>query len=356
MSRFLSRELANLEPYVPGEQPQERKYIKLNTNEYPYPPSPKVKDILNTKEIDDLRLYPDPETHCLIQAISKYYGLQKEQVFLGNGSDEILAFFFMAFCDKNRMISFPDISYGFYPVYASLFGIDALKIPLREDFTVNAEDYLNLRRNIIIANPNAPTGLYLDLKDIEKILQANQDHVVLIDEAYIDFGGTSALALLPKYENLLICGTFSKSRALAGARIGYAFGSPELIEDLNKIKFSFNPYNINRLSLLAGMASIEDNDYFEGYRREIIKTREETTCALRKLGFYVLDSKTNFLFARHEKIAGENLYSHLKEQGILVRHFKQDRISDYIRITIGTPHEMNEFLRKVTSIVREDLA
>lgn len=356
MSRFLSRELVDLQPYVPGEQPQERRYIKLNTNENPYPASPKVKEILSATEIDNLRLYPDPGTHNLIQAMSEYYGLKKEQIILGNGSDEILAFFFMAFCDQHRKISFPDISYGFYTVYASLFGIDALQIPLREDFSINAEDYFNLERNIVIANPNAPTGLYLELKDLEKILQTNRDYVVLIDEAYIDFGGTSALTLLPKYDNLLICGTFSKSRALAGARIGFAFGSPELIEDLNKIKFSFNPYNVNRLSLLAGVASIEDNAYFESHRQEIIKTREETLHTLHKLGFDVLDSKTNFLFAKHEKIAGERLYLQLKERGILVRHFNQDRISDYLRITIGTPSEMNEFLKKITSIIREELA
>ncbi|HHU60365.1 MAG: histidinol-phosphate transaminase [Bacillota bacterium] len=355
MSRFLSSQLANLEPYVPGEQPQERKYIKLNTNEYPYPPSPKVRDILDTKEIDDLRLYPDPQTRGLVTAMSEYYGLREEQILLGNGSDEILAFFFMAFCDQKRKIGFPDISYGFYPVYASLFGIDALKIPLREDFSINAEDYFNLDRNIVIANPNAPTGLYLELEDIERIAQTNPDHVVLIDEAYIDFGGASALTLLPKYENLLVCGTFSKSRALAGARIGFAFGSPDLIEDLNKIKFSFNPYNINRLSLLAGVASIEDNHYFESHLAKIIETREETSRALRELDFYVTDSKTNFLFAKHEKMAGEDLYLKLKDQGILVRHFNQERISDYLRITIGTPEEMDEFLETMTAIIRGDL-
>ena len=344
MSRFSVRRLAAMKPYIPGEQPQDRKYIKLNTNECPYPPSPRVLEVINNNELSSLKLYPDPEAKVLREALAEYYGVKPSQVMVGNGSDEILAFFFMAFCDEEKKVAFPDITYGFYKVFAKLFGVDALQIPLREDFSIDVKDYIGIDRNIVIANPNAPTGLYLPLEDIERILRSNPDHLVLIDEAYIDFGGRSSIELLPKYDNLLICGTFSKSRALAGARLGYSIGTPEAIEDLNKIKFSFNPYNVNRLTLLAGKAAIEDREYFEDCRAKVIATREDTARRLKSLGFELTDSKANFLFARHPKLSGEECYLKLKEGGILVRYFDEPRTRDYVRITMGTPEEMKELM------------
>jgi histidinol-phosphate aminotransferase len=353
MSRFLSKRFAAIEPYVPGEQPRERKYIKLNTNESPFPPSPQVVAAINEKELNKLQIYPDPEASLLTEAIATFYGVEKNQIFVGNGSDEILAFSFMAFCDQEKKACFPDITYGFYQVYADLLSVEALQIPLKEDLTIDIADYLNCGHNIFIANPNAPTGICLSLGQIETILKTNPDQLVFIDEAYIDFGGQSCLPLLPHYDNLLICGTFSKSRSLAGARIGFAIASPQIIEDLDKIKFSFNPYNLNRLSILAGAAAMADKNYFEDCRRQIMENRQKTIAGLKSLGFEMTDSCANFIFVKHERLSGEDYYLGLKQKGVLVRHFKKPRISDYVRITIGSIQEMEELVRQTAAILDE---
>lgn len=353
MSRFLSKRFAAIEPYVPGEQPKERQYIKLNTNESPFPPSPQVVAAINEQELNKLHVYPDPQASLLTEAIAAFYGVEKKQIFVGNGSDEILAFSFMAFCDEEKRACFPDITYGFYPVYADLLSIEALQIPLKEDLSIDVADYLNCGHNIFIANPNAPTGIGLPLEQIEAILKTNPDQLVFIDEAYADFGGQSCLPLLSRYDNLLLCATFSKSRSLAGARIGFALASPQIIEDLNKIKFSFNPYNLNRLSILAGAAAMADENYFQDCRRQIMGNRQKTIAGLQALGFTMTDSCANFIFVKHEKLSGQDYYLRLKQKGILVRHFQKPRISDYVRITIGSDREMAELLRQTAAIFDE---
>lgn len=358
MSRFLSERFAEIEPYTPGEQPQDFDYIKLNTNESPYPPSPKVLEAVNAEETAKLRLYSDPEVRQLTQEIAEFYGVRPTQVFVGNGSDEVLAFSFLAFCDADHPVCFPDITYGFYKVFAQLFCLDAQQIPLQEDFSVRVEDYCDCGRMVVLANPNAPTGLSLSTDQIERILQTNPDHIVLIDEAYVDFGGESCIPLLGRYPNLIVVQTFSKSRSLAGARLGFAVASEELIEDLNKMKFSFNPYNINRLSILAGTAAMNDRAYFEQCREEILSTRSKTKAALEQLGFQVLDSKTNFLFVRHPDLSGDDYTRQLRKKSILVRHFSQTRIKNYVRITIGTPKQMETLLeatKEILAIRRQEL-
>lgn len=352
MSKFMSKRFDSLEAYTPGEQPQDKKYIKLNTNESPFMPSPEVIKAVNEKEVSSLMLYSDPKASSLIKAIAKNYGVCEDEVFVGNGSDEILAFSFFAFCDKETGIAFPDISYGFYEVYADLYGFNKDIVPLDNDFNVVPEDYFNKGKTIIIANPNAPTGKCLPLSDIERILNANKETLVIIDEAYVDFGGESAVSLIGKYENLLVIQTFSKSRNLAGARLGFAIGNKELIADLNKIKYSFNPYNINRLTLIAGEASVNDKAYFEDCVSKIIKNREKTTMELEKMGFFVLPSKTNFIFAKSDKISGYDLYMKLKNEGILVRHFNKERIKDFVRITIGNEEQMDKFIETIRRIVK----
>lgn len=351
MSRFLSERLAGLSVYTPGEQPKNRKYIKLNTNESPYPPSPAVLEVLNRGEAEALRLYPDPECGALKAAIAKEYGVGTENVFVSNGSDESLSFAFMAFCDERHGIVFPDITYGFYPVYAKLYGVPYEEIPLRADLTLAPADYMSVGRNVVIANPNAPTGLAIPEDEIEKIVRSNPDHVVMIDEAYVDFHGEGCISLTRKYSNLLVIRTFSKSRQLAGARLGYAIGDAALIEDLERIKFSTNPYNINRLSMAAGIAAMEDRDYFKTCRDEIVRTRKYTVRELRRLGFDVTDSRANFVFAKHPCMSGEEIYTKLREAGILVRHFSLPRIADYNRITVGTPAEMEEMIRVLEGIL-----
>lgn len=350
MSRFLSKRLEGLEAYTPGEQPQDKKYIKLNTNESPFPPSPEVIKAINTAEVSALNLYPDPKTSSAKKAVSEHYKIDEDEIILGNGSDEILAFSFFAFCDKETGVCFPDISYGFYEVYADLYNFKKEIIPLDDDFRVVPEDYFNRNKTIFIANPNAPTGLTLSLDDIERILQHNQKNVVVIDEAYVDFGGESAVGLIHKYDNLLVVQTFSKSRNLAGARLGMAIGNKELISDLNRIKFSFNPYNINRLSLLCAEASMKDTQYFKKCAEEIIRVREFLTAELREAGFTVIDSKTNFVFVKSEKISGKDLYLGLKEKGILVRHWESERIKDYVRITIGTQEQILTLIKALKSL------
>lgn len=344
MSRFLSERFARLKAYVPGEQPQNKSYIKLNTNESPYPPAPAVIEALNTREVSDLRLYSDPECKLLRKALADYYKVTPENISVGNGSDEILSFAFMAFCDANIGVSYPDISYGFYPVFADLYGISKNEIPLLGNFSICASDYFNLGTTIVIANPNAPTGVCLSLADIESIVKSNPNNVVVIDEAYIDFGGESCIPLTAKYDNLLVIQTYSKSRSLAGARLGYAVGNSELIADLEKLRYSTNPYNVNRLTLLAGRVAIAEQVYYDNNNAEIIQNREYTCTELQKMGFTLTDSKANFIFASHPKLFGKELYQGLRERGILVRHFDKAKISDYVRITVGTKDQMDSLL------------
>lgn len=350
MSRFLDAKYASLEAYIPGEQPQDRKYIKLNTNESPYPPSPEVIASVNGSDISDLRLYSDPECRILRQKLADRYGVGYDNIYLSNGSDDILNFAFMAYCSDGKKVTFADITYGFYKVFADLYHSDANIIPLEDDFSIDVSKYCGINSTVVIANPNAPTGLTLPVCDIEKILRTNPDNVVVIDEAYVDFGAESCLSLLDKYDNLLIVRTFSKSRALAGARLGFAIASNEIIDDLNRIKFSTNPYNVNRLTLKVGAAAIDSDDYFMNNCQRIARTRERTTSELISLGFDVIPSKANFIFAKSPKIVGADLYSALKKKGILIRHFAKARISDYIRITIGSEEEMEAFVTAIKEI------
>ena len=351
MSRFQSGRLSGLNAYVPGEQPTGMQYIKLNTNESPYPPAPSVIKALTAENLAKLNLYPEPNGTVLTQKIADMYGVLSENVMLANGSDETLALSFLAFCDERRGVAFPDITYGFYPVYTNLFGVDALEIPVRDDFSIDASDYFDLNRNIIIANPNAPTGLTLSLDEIRGIAEHNRDYIVLIDEAYVDFGGESAVSLTKEYDNLLVVHTYSKSRSMAGARLSYAIGQAALISDLVKVKYSFHPYNVNRMTQIIGLASLEAQQYYDENCREIMKTRAYTASELQKLGFSMTDSKANFLFARHPEIHGTELYKLLKNRGILVRNFDKPRTSDYLRITVGTKEQMDALLRETASIL-----
>lgn len=351
MSKFLSDKANSVVPYVQGEQPKDKKYIKLNTNESPYPPSKNVKKIITESNFDDLRLYPDPDISDLKNEIAKKYKIETENIFIGNGSDEILAFSFMAFFNRGDKIYYPNITYSFYSVYSDLFDLNEKKIPLKEDFSINVNDYKNLDSGIVIANPNAPTGILLKLNDVEDIIKTNPNNIVIIDEAYIDFGGESAMKLINKYDNLLVIQTFSKSRSLAGMRLGFSFGNKELIKGLKNIKFSFNSYTINRLSILAGIEAFKDEEYFKESILKIINTREKTKEELKELGFKVLDSKSNFLFMSHNKIFAEDIYLKLKANRILVRYFKQDIINNFIRATIGTDEEMIIFINALKKIV-----
>lgn len=353
MSRFFSARLTALAPYTPGEQPRDMQYVKLNTNESPFPPAPGVIQAISAAEVSRLNLYSDPTARIFEDALAARYGLTPEEVIAGNGSDEILAFAFQAFCDDARGVCFADISYGFYPVYAQLYGINALALPLLDDFAVDPTAYHGVGRTIFLANPNAPTGLALPLSDVEGIVRANPDSVVVIDEAYVDFGGESAVPLIGSYPNLLVIQTFSKARQLAGARIGYALGQPPLIDDLRRVKYSFNPYNVNRLSQLAGRAALDDEPYFAGCIAETVKTREETKAQLKGRGFTVTDSRANFLFARPPGIGGGAFYRALKAGGVLVRHFDAPRIREYVRITIGSPAQMQALLEATDAIIKE---
>ena len=353
MSEFLNEKYKDLEVYTPGEQPQDMKYIKLNTNESPYPPSAGVINAVNCEEVKNLRLYSDPECAKLRAAIAELYNVKKENVYLSNGSDDILNFSFMAFCSETVGAAFPEISYGFYKVFAELYGINYKKIPLKEDFSIDYKDYLGLNRLVVIANPNAPTGRCLEVAEIEEIVKSNPKNVVLIDEAYIDFGGESVYPLTKKYKNLLVVGTFSKSRSMAGARLGFAIADEELIKDLNRIKYSTNPYNINRLTLVAGEAAIKENGYYMENCQKIIEARDYTTACLQNLGFNVIPSKANFVFAESDRISGLALYEKLKARGILVRHFSDEKIANFNRITIGTKEEMEIFIKTVKKILEE---
>ena len=349
MSRFLNKRYEALEAYTPGEQPRDMVYIKLNTNESPYPPAPSVVAAMDAEQVENLRLYSDPTGLSLKQSLAGLYALKPENIFLSNGSDDILNFAFMAFADE-RGAAFADITYGFYPVYAQLHNVKADIIPLEEDFSLDYQKYCGRNQMIVIANPNAPTGMEIPLWQIEEILKTNPDSVVVIDEAYVDFGGTSCYKLIENYVNLLVVRTFSKSRCLAGARLGYAFGSPELIEDLEKLKYSTNPYNVNRLSMMLGCKTVEAEEYYQEVSEKIQSARAWTEKALVEQGFRVLPSKTNFIFASHPAIAGDALYAGLRQRGILVRHFTKARIKDFVRITIGTQEQMEKLLDAVKEI------
>ena len=352
MSRFFTKRLISLTPYTPGEQPKDMQYVKLNTNESPFPPSPGVARAV-AGQVEKLQLYSDPECTALRAMLAKTYGVAPNQVIVTNGSDEVLNFAFMAFADEENPLAFPDITYGFYPVFAELNRIPYTQIPLKEDFSIDPGDYLGLGKTIVIANPNAPTGLCLSLSQIEDILTSNPDNVVIIDEAYVDFGGESAVTLVDKYENLLVTQTYSKSRSMAGARLGFGIGSEKLIADLNTIRYSTNPYNVNRMTEAAGVAALEENDYYMGNCRTIIENRSWTKAALEELGFAVIPSKANFLFAKHPKVDGQTLYLELKKRGVLVRHFEKSRIRDYNRITIGTLEQMNTLVLAAAEIIKE---
>lgn len=351
MSRFLSSRLQSLQAYTPGEQPRDRKYIKLNTNESPYPPSPRVLDAVSREAVSALNLYPDPTCKMLREKLAARYGVGEDMVFVSNGSDDILNFCFMAFCNKEKGMAYADITYGFYSVFAQLHCVPSCVIALKDDFTVDVKAFEECGMNVVIANPNAPTGIMLPLEDIKRIAFANRDSVVMVDEAYVDFGGESALSLLPECDNIIVVRTFSKSRSMAGARLGFAIASPELIADLELIKYSTNPYDINRLTQIAGAAAIDSDEYYFDNAKKIIETREYTAQRLTAAGFKVIPSKANFIFATYPGVCGEKLYSILKEKGILVRHFGSVRIKEYIRITIGTKEEMDVLCGTLEDIV-----
>ena len=353
MSEFFDNgKLSRLVAYTPGEQPADMdRLIKLNTNESPFEPSPAVLKAVDCDAVRRLRLYSDPECGKLIEALSRCYGLPENMIFVGNGSDEVLAFCFHGLCANGA--AFADITYGFYPVFCNMFSTAAKIVPLREDFSISVSDYEGLPQTVFIANPNAPTGIALPLCDIERLLSQNPERLVVVDEAYVDFGAQSALALLKRYRNLLVVRTFSKSRNLAGGRIGYAFGDAQLIADLNKLRYSFNPYNVNSLSQLAATAALDDTEYFEYCRREIIDSRRQLTEGLRGMGFAVTDSSANFVFAACPCLSGTELYHKLREKGILVRHFAVDRIDNYVRITVGMRQQTVKLLQAVAEILKE---
>lgn len=353
MSRFFSKKYEGLTPYTPGEQPKDQKYIKLNTNESPFPPSKKVLEAV-AGEVGSLMLYSDPECLNVRKALAEKYGVGVENTIVTNGSDEVLNFAFMAFTDGERPLIFPDITYGFYPVFAELNGIPYTENPLKEDFSIDKNDYIGKNETAVIANPNAPTGLFMPLCDIEEIVASNSGRVVIVDEAYVDFGGQSAVGLIKKYDNLLVTGTFSKSRSMAGARLGFGFACEALISDLNTIRFSTNPYNVNRMTCAAGAAALSEQEYYDENAKKIIENREFTKSELEKLGFETTESKANFIFAKSEKISGQRLYERLKEKGVLVRHFANGRISDYNRITVGTLDQMKILLEKIGEILKEE--
>lgn len=361
MSRFWSQVARDLTPYVPGEQPKIAKLIKLNTNENPYPPSPKVLAAIQAELGDDaarLRLYPDPNADLLKAAVAKRHGVTPQQVFVGNGSDEVLGHAFMALLKHEAPILFPDITYSFYPVYCGLYGVDFIRVPLADGFTINPDDYCGQTWNgeqcggIIFPNPNAPTGCLLALDAIERILQANPDSVVVVDEAYVDFGGATAIPLVDRYDNLLVVHTLSKSRSLAGLRVGFAVGHPALIEALERVKNSFNSYPLDRLAIVGAVAAIEDEAHFVECCSKVITSREQLSTDLAGLGFEVLPSAANFIFARHPRHDAGELAKALRDRSIIVRHFKQPRIDQFLRITVGTDGECQalvDALREITA-------
>ena len=355
MSRFWSKVVGTLTPYVPGEQPKIANLIKLNTNENPYPPSPKVLTTIQAELGADaarLRLYPDPNADLLKAAIARTYDITAPQVFVGNGSDEVLAHVFMALLKHERPVLFPDITYSFYPVYCGLYGIDYRTVPLADDFSIDPTDYAQPNGGIIFPNPNAPTGCQIGVDAIKQILAANRDSVVVVDEAYVDFGGKSAISLVDRHDNLLVVHTLSKSRSLAGLRVGFAVGDPALIEALERVKNSFNSYPLDRLAIVGAVAALEDAEHFERTRRAVIATRDTLTTELRSLGFEVLPSAANFIFARHPQRDAAQLALALREQNIIVRHFKLPRIDQFLRITVGTAAECAALMATLRNILK----
>lgn len=340
-------------PYVAGEQPKEKNVIKLNTNENPYPPAPGVAAVLQNFDCEMLRKYPDMDATVLVDALARHHGLSEQQIFVGIGSDDVLSMAFLTFFNADKPILFPDITYSFYDVWADLYRIPYICQPLDSDFCIKKEDYLKENGGIVLANPNAPTGVATDVSVLEEIIRANPDSVVIIDEAYVDFGGESCVPLIEKYENLLVVQTFSKSRSMAGIRIGYAMGSKKLIGYLKDVKFSFNSYTMNAITIAAGAESVKDEQYFQDTVAKVINTRERTKAALSRLGFMFYDSKTNFIFATHKKIPAQEIFDALRAENIYVRHWNKPRISEYLRISIGTEEEMGkviEFLENFMEI------
>ena len=352
MSRFFSDRFSALTPYTPGEQPRDMRYVKLNTNESPFPPSPQAQELAR-QATENLQLYSDPECRDLTAAAAEILGVEEDEIIFSNGSDEILNFAFMAFCDETCPALFPDITYGFYPVFAELNRVPYRQIPLREDYSVSFEDYIGIPGTVFLANPNASTGMALPLSEIEAIVKSDLNRLVVIDEAYVDFGAQSAVPLTRTYDNLLVVQTFSKSRSLAGARLGFAIGCKTLIRDLNTIRYSTNPYNVNRMTMAAGIGALRDGAYFRACCRTIEENRAWTVGELEKLGFSVLPSKANFVFARSGQISGQALYLQLKEKGILVRYFDKDRLRDYTRITIGSRAQMQTLIDTLKEILEE---
>lgn len=352
MSRFLSPRLSALEEYIPGEQPRDKKYTKLNTNESPFPPSPAACALMSRTMAEDMRLYSDPACKELTDAFCGVYGISPDNVIFGNGSDEILSFAFTAFCDKITPAVFADITYGFYKVFAQLNCVEAKIIPLAEDFSINPSDYYGAGGTVFIANPNAPTGKLLSCDEIREILKNNPDNVVVVDEAYIDFGGESCYSMTQEFDNLLVVQTFSKSRSLAGARLGVGIGCKSLISDLQKIRNSNNPYNINRMTQMLGAETIRDTAYFKECTDTIIRNRDYLTAELEKRNFEVIPSKANFVFAKHKKVCGKEMYLKLKESGVLVRHFDKERIFEYNRITVGSKNEINTLILAIDGILK----
>lgn len=353
MSRFFSSKYSNLEAYVPGEQPSDMdRYVKLNTNESPFPPSPKALRYAaeNTR---DLNLYSDPQSQVLTQAIARTYDVEPDMVLATNGSDEALNFAFMAYTDKENPALFADITYGFYPVFAELNASPYETIPLSEDFSLCVDDYIGKKGTVFIANPNAPTGVALPVSEIERLVKSDENRIVVIDEAYVDFGAQSCVSLTKKYKNLIVCQTFSKSRSFAGGRLGYAIASKEIIADLNTIKYSTNPYNINSMTSAMGIGILSDEAYTKENCNAIIENRKYTVDALKNMGFKVLPSCANFIFISSDKIDGTKLYTRLKEKGVLVRHFTKDRISNWCRVSIGSKKSMEIFITKVKEILAE---
>lgn len=350
MSRFLSSKYASLEPYTPGEQPKTMVLTKLNTNESPYPPAPEVVEAARAAA-ESLQLYPDPDCTELRKAIAEVMDVDPDEILCNNGSDEGLYFAFLAYCDSGRPAVFPAVSYGFYPVFTDITGISSVEIPLKEDFSIDPADYYDAPGTIFIANPNAPTGIPLSLAQIEDILQHNPGNVVVIDEAYVDFGTESAVPLIRRYDNLLVVQTFSKSRSLAGMRLGYVIGNKELIADLNALRFSTNPYNIDRVALAAGVASLKNDEVNKAHCRSIMETRAYTVGKLREMGFVMTDSTANFIFVRHPEVSGEYIFRKLRERGVIVRHFDKPGICEYNRITIGTREQMDILLRELEPIL-----
>lgn len=350
MSKYFCERYKNLVPYVPGEQPKDRKYIKLNTNESPFPPSPYAMRLAR-QAAGDLNLYSDPDCRTLVDIAADKFGIAPENLIFTNSSDEALNFAFSAFCDEKCGAVFPDITYGFYKVFAELYGIPYVTLPLCDDFSVCVDDYVGIGKTVFLANPNAPTGIVLPVSEIEKIVAGNPKNVVVIDEAYIDFGGKSAIPLVNKYDNLLVVRTFSKSRSLAGGRLGFCIGSKALINDLNTIKYSTNPYCVNRMTMAAGQGALLDEEYFESCINAITDNRDFTKNELNRLGFVLTDSSANFVFAKSAQIPGKTFYTKLKEKGILVRHFDTERLKDYVRITIGSIDEMRALISAIEEIV-----